>query len=123
MSDDDTSDLEELKIDRQLRKSGGASIVQTHDSRFSALVGWVWAAIGGVAVSGIYYVGNKLAELNITLTRAVVQIEFHAEEIGHLKASDGEQDRRLNQVERDVAALGGEAYRGTDFKPPPGVRP
>lgn len=114
MTDDNDSSLAELQIDRQ-RLPSGASITQTtHDKRLSALIGWAWLAVGGVAVSGIYYVGNKLSELNITLARAVTQIEFHSAEIGHIKAVNAEQDSRLNRVERDVAVVEGKVFRGVD---------
>lgn len=123
MTDDNNSDLEELKIDRQRRamlrgERGGASI-ELRDRRMSALVG-IGLAITPVAVVGIgAWIANSIGNLNSTVTRLIVQQEVILKRLDQNDDHDDRQDARMDyqderiqQTEKDVVALGGPNYRG-----------
>ncbi len=101
------SELEELRIDRQLRGSG-ASIQQSgHDPRFSKLLVWFWGFLGIAAVTGAFAVASNLYELNMTVAKL-------ADNNIITTAKLQDHEARIRQVERDVSSIEGKVFRGVD---------
>lgn len=109
MSDDDNSELEELKIDRQLRErnravaSGGARIHQ--DGRVSKVMGWVWTVIGAGFIGAVMLVANNLWQLNLAINRLADNGEMFSKQLD-------DHENRLRRVEKDVSAIEGKVFRG-----------
>lgn len=105
--DDNNSDLEELKIDRQLRRGdheGGASI-RMKDSRVSKALGWFWGIVGTGIAGSILIAANNLYQLNLTVARGQ-----DSDLVRDTRIEDHEA--RLRQVERDVNTIEGRVFRG-----------
>lgn len=120
MIDDNTSDLEELKIDRQLRKRAsiarGAVIDEStnvpRDPRFSSLIKWVWTALGALALIigvGMY---NKLSAMNDSLITVVSKLENQGTQVADLKNDVRDLRNAQNQMQRQVDSLEGKTLRG-----------
>lgn len=102
---DNNSELEEIKIDRQLRHhGGGGASIQMKDRRMSSLINWLWLALGGVAVSGIYWVATSITHLDVTLEKALVRMDYEDKRTDLNTAS-------ITQLQKDVAELQGKVYR------------
>lgn len=116
-ADDNTSDLEELKIDRQLRSHGEGAMTQKigrgpFDPRVSKLLGWVWAGLGTIALyigQGIY---QKLNNISDTLIVAVTNIKTQGDQIADLKAEVRELRTEQTALQRQVDSLQGTTLRG-----------
>jgi hypothetical protein len=92
-------------------KSGGASI-SMRDGRLTSLISWVWASLGAVGLLigvGVY---NKLADLNDTIIRAVVQIENQSNEIKDIKAQQAEMRKDMESMRNQMYSLEGKTLRG-----------
>lgn len=120
MTDDNTSDLEELKIDRQLRArtaiARGAVIDEStnvpRDPRFSSLIKWVWTALGALALIigvGMY---NKLSAMNDSLITVVSKLENQGTQVADLKNDVRDLRNAQNQMQRQVDSLEGKTLRG-----------
>lgn len=112
MSDDSNSDLEQLKIDRQLREqrraaeSGGGSVT-IRDSRVSKALGWFWGLVGAGIAGSILIAANNLYQLNLTVARGQ-----DSDAARDLRIEDHET--RLRNVEREVNTIEGRVFRGVD---------
>lgn len=122
--DDNNSDLEQLKIDRQLREqrrataSGGASISQVRDPRVTRLV-----SIGMVVASGSIlavgaWIGTTLVSIKENLATIAAQNYAFAEGLRRNDTKDDQQDAHINAVDSRVSVLEGRTFRGV-----PGYEP
>jgi hypothetical protein len=95
------------------RKSGGGH-VEMHDARFSSLIKWVWAALGGVAVLiglGVY---SKLSSINDTLIAAVSDIKNQGAQVAELKIEVRDLRGAQGAMQRQVDSLEGKTLRGIE---------
>ena len=110
--DDNNSDLEQLKIDRQLREqrramaSGGASVTMK-DSRVSRALGWFWGLVGAGIAGSILIAANNLYQLNLTVARGQDSDKARDERLN-------DHETRLRNVEREVNTIEGRVFRGLD---------
>lgn len=119
MTHDNNSDLEELRIDKQRAAmmrgggdSGGGHIHESQDPRVSAVLNWVWTALGSIALLigvGMY---NKLSNMNDTLLRAVSKLETQAEQINDLRAEMIELRKDNAGLKTQIAVIEGKVQRG-----------
>lgn len=63
-----------------------------NDPRLSALINWVWAGLGALAIAGILWCGNSINEMNIKLAVLISQnsgmaasLEDHSKRIRDLE--------------------------------------
>ncbi len=107
------TDNEDVRSGRGNRESGGASIT-VEDVRVSKAIAWVWAAIGSLALLVGVGVYTKLADLNDTLIRAVVQIENQGNQIREIKGQLAEQQRDIDALRVQMYSLEGKTLRGIE---------
>lgn len=109
MGDDNNSELEEMRIDRQRAAmatgDGSGASIRMRDGRVSKLIAWAWATLGMAAVSGTWIAANNLYQLNVTVARGI-DMDASRDQI----LADHEQ--RLRQMERDVSTIEGKVFRG-----------
>lgn len=97
--------------------AGGARM-EIKDPRVSSFIGW-GAGLLGIAVIAIgTWVASSINELTIAVAKGTERLEFIAQQQSANEIRIDRHDARLNQLERDVSAIGGTAYRGGEFTPP-----
>lgn len=110
--DDNNSELEELKIDRQRRamlragESGGASVT-LKDTRVSKALAWFWGIVGTCIAGGVWLAANNLYQLNLTVQRIADNNAMVASQLA-------DHEARVRQLERDVSTIEGRVFRGLD---------
>lgn len=120
MSEDDTGDLANEQIERErskiFGKGGEGDLTQKigngRDPRFTALMGWCWVTIGGLAVGGILWVASSISELNKSVTTLVVQNQSMLERANRSDIRDDRQDIDIRDNQRSIAVLEGKSLRG-----------
>jgi hypothetical protein len=96
----------------ELRDRGSGARMNISDPRVSAVLNWIWTALGGLALLigvGMY---NKLANMNDTLLIAVSKLETQGSQIVDLR-NDVSKLREENAVLRtQIAVIEGKVQRG-----------
>lgn len=121
-SDDNTSDLEELKIDRQRSALAGAASITVRDPRVTRLV-----SIGMVVASGSIlavgaWIGTTLVSIKENLATIAAQNYSFAEGLRRNDTKDDQQDAHINAVDSRVSVLEGRTFRGVPGYEPEGKR-
>lgn len=111
MNDEQQDQLREIHASKG---GGGGARISMRDGRVSALINWIWAALGSVALLigiGVY---NKLSDLNDTIIRAVVQIENQSNEIKEIKSQQAEMRKDMDSLRAQMYSLEGKTLRGIE---------
>lgn len=91
--------------------SDGAQVTINRDPRVSAVLNWIWTALGGLALLigiGMY---NKLSDMNDTLIRAVSKLEVQGTQINELRAEVSNQRNEIQALRSQVSMIEGRALR------------
>lgn len=109
MTEDSTSGLEELRIDKQraamMREANGGASVTFKDGRVSKALGWFWGIVGTAIAGSVLLAANNLYQLNLTVARGLDA------DVGRDRTL-ADHETRLRQVERDVSTWQGKNLRG-----------
>lgn len=89
----------------------GASITQ-HDPRFSGLIRWVWATLGGVGLLVSIGMYNKLSTMSDTLIVVASKLETQGGQISDLRAEVAKQRDEVAALRSQVYMLEGKTLRG-----------
>lgn len=120
--DDNTSELAELKIERErdrvFGRRGDGDLMQKigrgHDPRLSGAIRWVWATLGSFAILigvGMY---KKLSDMSDTLISVAAKLENQGNQVADLKADVRDLRAAQGQLQRQVDSLEGKTLRGIE---------
>jgi hypothetical protein len=104
-----------MSLDEQheeLRDKRGGARIDIRDPRVSAVLSWVWTALGALALLigvGMY---NKLSNMNDTLLVAVSKLEAQGNQINDMRAEMSKQRDEMTALRSQVFMLEGKTLRG-----------
>lgn len=115
-----TIEDDEIAAQQRANRGGGDSgdVAQesrsrnTNDLRFSALLKWVWAFIGMVAVGFIFGGYNKLSLISDTLIVATTDIKNQNMQVAELKVEVRDLRTSQSSMQRQIDSLEGKTLRG-----------